>query len=201
MLRRAAVVVGIPGLAIGAITVLVAGSLLLISIGNGAVLGARDTASSTAATAAGVTDTDLEVYRRAGSSAGVPWQLLAALAMSQQSVRTDTTPGGPFRIRPGTEGITAEGIADLTKSADFIARQLARALEHHGAAGGVDLLTSRAALGRERAFDSAENRSAADGSADPRSARVVAALIELPVENASAPFMTGVYEAALRWAL
>ena len=90
------------------------------------MLGARDTASSTAATAAGVPDNDLAVYRRAGSSAGVPWQLLAALAMSQQSGRTDTTPGGPFRIRPGTEGITAEGIADLTKSADFIARQLAR---------------------------------------------------------------------------
>ena len=107
MLRRAALVVGIPGLALGAIAVLVAGSLLLISIGNGAVLGARDTASSSAATAAGVPDTDLAVYQRAGSAAGVPWQLLAALAKSQQSGGTDTTPGGPFRIRPGTAGITA----------------------------------------------------------------------------------------------
>ena len=94
-LRRAALVVGIPGLAIGAIAVLVACSLLLISIGNGAVLGARDTASRSAATAAGVPDNDLEVYRRAGSAAGVPWQLLAALAKAQQTGGTDTTSRRP----------------------------------------------------------------------------------------------------------
>lgn len=199
--RRIALAVGTPGLPLVAVAALVALILLLISIGNGAALGARDMASRSAATAAGVPDTDLAVYQRAGAAANVPWQLLAALAQAQQPGGPDAEFRGPFRIAVGTAGATPEGAADLAESAGFIARQLSREFDRRGVAGGADLLTARAALDRQAGFSAAGTANTTGDPAADRGARVIDALAELPVRNATKAFMSGVYETALRWAL
>jgi cell wall-associated NlpC family hydrolase len=200
-LRRVALAVGIPGLPLLAVAGLVAVTLLLISVGDGAALGARDMASQSAANAAGIPDADLAVYQRAGNDADVPWQLLASLVRAEQVDPPDAQYQGPFRIVSGTSGITAAGATDLSASAGFIARRLASALQRHRVNTSLDLLATRAVLDRQAGFDIPGTASnPGDPTADRRN-RVIAALTELPVRNANQSFMSGVYDTALRWAL
>ena len=204
-------VIGIPGLSLAAIAALAAITLLLVAAGNGAVLGARDAESRSVVTASGVSDDDVAVYRRAGAAANVPWQLLAALAQAQQAIEpgaeypeagvSDTDGLGPYRIAPGTTGISVAGTRDLAESAGFIAGRLAQELDRQGVTGGADLLTARVVLDQQVGFRIDGTASVISDPAEDRKASVVAALVLLPVRLPTKSFMSGVYDTALGWAL
>jgi len=200
--RRVALIVGVPGVPLALTALLVCLVVVLFGLGSGAVLGARDSLSVSAARSAGVPDSDVAVLRAVGGRVGVPWQLLAALAdAGGNGAATDAQFTGPFRIRSGTVGITAEQAGSLPAAADFIARALRAALADREIAVSADMLTTSAIQASSGGFDTAGTRSAATDPATAQETAILDALTALPVRNTDRAFMTGVYRAAVRMAL
>jgi len=195
-------IVGVPGVPVALAALLVCLVVVLFGLGSGGVLGARDSLSVSAASSAGVPDSDVTVLRAVGARVGVPWQLLAALAAAEgDGAAADAQFTGPFRIRSGAAGVTAGQAGSLPGAADFIARTLHRNLDAAKFPVSVDMLTASATQASSGGFDTAGTRTGATDPAAAREAAVVDALTALPVRNAERAFMTGVYRSAVRMAL
>ena len=126
---------------------------------------------------------------------------MAALADAESAEPPDAAFVGPFRIRSGTAGVTAEQAGSVPGAAEFIAPTLKRDLTGANVPVSADMLTASATQATGGGFAEAGTRFTATSLPGGRQAAVVAALAALPVRNADAPFMTGVYQAAVRTAL
>lgn len=120
---------------------------------------------------------------------------LVGATPSPSAAAPAATPGGPYRINPGS-GLSQADSRDLYASSMFLAERLAKNLDGKPGFIGVNSLTNNAVVHPDGLY---LDPTSADYKARENS--FVKALVKLPVANNNDPYMTQVYETAQAWAL
>ncbi len=188
-----------------AIVVAVAAVIIIISSMTGGSASEVQRVGSVAASAGGVKASDETVIRPIANSYGIPWEILAALPIAEANSGAQPGYTGPYAIKSGTPGISDADAAKLGPAATFIAKRMRAQIVAGTPRGGVlyqqDSLTTGAGQDKDGTLTYAKSSAYVKKASAATKTVFVAALVSLPVNNATQDFMGQVFDGAQAWAL
>lgn len=188
-----------------AIVVAVAAIIIVITSLAGGTVAEVQRIGSVAAAAGGVKSEDEAVIRPIANSYGIPWEILAALPIAEATTGAEPGYNGPYAIKSGTPGISDADAKLLGLAATFIASRMRAQIIAGTMRSGVvyhqDSLTTGASQDRDGTLTYANASPDVAKASAATKAVFVAALVSLPVRNATQDFMGIVFDMAQAWAL